>query len=248
MKITEEWLKRQGWEVSRYYTEFRVEIFHYATKMFGKDKAILTDAHELKIFRDYEEPCDVYADVLIDNVDSVEKLMKALTLCGVGNFEEYDWLYETWLDKACRWLVEHSYNSETSDSVTLTSVFSDGPLTKAFRKSMEAVIKESLSPAYDAEYLQSKIDAHTKYIQEHGITSEQQLAELDEMRGRKSENPTSPWRKASDELPKDGEHILFATSLVECGTPYYETVYYPEPGITDRIDYWMPIPDLPKEN
>jgi hypothetical protein len=53
------------------------------------------------------------------------------------------------------------------------------------------------------------------------------------------------WHKASEELPKEDAHILFVTK-----TPYgnaYDVIYYPEPPITDEMDWWMEIPELPKE-
>lgn len=101
MKITEEWLKKQGWEVSHYdIPELNHNFFHYATKMFGSNKVFYNDKHQLKIFRDYETESDVYADVLIDNVDTVEKLEKALILCDVCTFKECTDLYRRLRDNS----------------------------------------------------------------------------------------------------------------------------------------------------
>ena len=59
-------------------------------------------------------------------------------------------------------------------------------------------------------------------------------------------NKELTWHKASEELPKEDTHILFVTK-----TPYgnaYDVIYYPEPPITDEMDWWMEIPELPKED
>lgn len=41
------------------------------------------------------------------------------------------------IEKACRWLVEHSHNSDTQDGITCSSVMTDGTLIEDFRKAME---------------------------------------------------------------------------------------------------------------
>lgn len=146
MKITEEWLKKQGWEVNHYDLPVKLDISQYATKMFGKDKVFWNDRKELKIFRDYKEPCDVYADVLIDNVDTVEKLYQSLDLCGLYDFKEYDWLYETWLDKACEFLNERLYPTVKVLNEDLVDVIDRWELIDEFREAMGAVIKENLNP------------------------------------------------------------------------------------------------------
>ena len=53
---------------------------------------------------------------------------------------------------------------------------------------------------------------------------------------------SNPWHKASEELPKEGAYILSVSRY------RYDTVWYPKPGITDDMDYWMYIPELPKED
>lgn len=54
------------------------------------------------------------------------------------------------------------------------------------------------------------------------------------------------WHKVIDgDLPEDGQHILYALK-VPYGF-YCETIYYPEPPLTDEMDYWMEIPEIPKE-
>ena len=42
------------------------------------------------------------------------------------------------IDKACRWLVEHSHNSDTQDGITCTPVMTEGTLIEDFRKAMTA--------------------------------------------------------------------------------------------------------------
>ena len=97
---------------------------------------------------------------------------------------------EQFIDKACSWL---EYEGLTSDFVPCELTFFDvQEFIAAFRKAMsnspefegiKTCNSDKNLQGFDAEYLQSKIDLHTKYMQEHGITSEQQLAILDEMRG-----------------------------------------------------------------
>jgi len=53
----------------------------------------------------------------------------------------------------------------------------------------------------------------------------------------------SPWISVKDGLPKEGQHIVMHDREYDM----YQTIYYPEPCITDRMDYWMPIIELPKE-
>jgi len=56
--------------------------------------------------------------------------------------------------------------------------------------------------------------------------------------------PKNPWISVNDRLPEEGQHIVMYDSAYDD----YGTIYYPEPYITDNMDYWMPIPDIPKEN
>lgn len=63
----------------------------------------------------------------------------------------------------------------------------------------------------------------------------------------KSEKPTSPWHKASEDLPEEGQHILIAHKMRN-GDYMTEAIWYPEPQITDAMDWWMEIPELPIED
>lgn len=83
MIITEQWLKDNGWDVHHYTPLAISDRLHYATKMFGNDKVLWNDKWQITIFRDYEVDSDVYADCLIDKVETVEKLNAALELCDV---------------------------------------------------------------------------------------------------------------------------------------------------------------------
>ena len=82
MKITEQWLKDNGWKVKRYDT-LPYKPFHYASKMFGKDKVYLNALNILKIYRCYEQNYQSYPDIWIDKMTTVEKLNAALELCEV---------------------------------------------------------------------------------------------------------------------------------------------------------------------
>lgn len=54
-----------------------------------------------------------------------------------------------------------------------------------------------------------------------------------------------PWHKASEELPKEGLHILMAHKMKN-GDYMTEAIWYPEPSITDNMEYWMEIPEIEK--
>lgn len=58
---------------------------------------------------------------------------------------------QVFIDKACRWLVEHTHDAAALGNITCTSVMTEGTLIEDFRKAME--VKESLTTEYDAEYL-----------------------------------------------------------------------------------------------
>lgn len=89
------------------------------------------------------------------------------------------------LDKACEWLDNTLPNIEYITNASALRQ-TKRQYIDTFRKAMSEEFKTCNSDknlqGFDAEYLQSKIDAHTRYMQEHGITSEQQLETLDEMR------------------------------------------------------------------
>lgn len=52
------------------------------------------------------------------------------------------------------------------------------------------------------------------------------------------------WHKVADgDLPEDGQHILIAHKMRN-GDYMIEAIWYPEPPITDDIDYWMEIPEI----
>lgn len=59
-------------------------------------------------------------------------------------------------------------------------------------------------------------------------------------------HPVNPWHKTSEELPKEGQHILSAHKM-RTGDYMTEAIWYPEPGITNNMEYWMEIPEI-KEN
>ena len=94
------------------------------------------------------------------------------------------------LNKACEWL-ENRLEYYAID----TGIFDYKVFFSDFRKAMEAVIKDSLNPVqndaeavikenltteYDAEYLQSKIDAFTEARRKDGKTADEML---DDCRG-----------------------------------------------------------------
>ena len=54
------------------------------------------------------------------------------------------------------------------------------------------------------------------------------------------------WHKASEELPKDDTHILMAHKMSN-GNFRMQAIWYPEPQITDDMEYWMPIPEIKEE-
>ena len=81
--ITEEWLKEHGWEVHHYEARPFENAFHYATKMFGKDKAEIDGRNNLTIYRESCPDGDIYADCLIDEVTTAAQLYDALELCNI---------------------------------------------------------------------------------------------------------------------------------------------------------------------
>lgn len=136
---------------------------------------------------------------------------------------------QVFIDKACEFLNERLYPTVKVLNEDLVDVIDRWELIDEFRNAMCAVIKDSLSteetavkesltPAYDAEYLQSKIDAHTKYMQEHGITSEQQLATLEEMREQEKYIPSADYLNAA----KKAFHKACGWLAVY---PWYQGVY-----------------------
>lgn len=58
-------------------------------------------------------------------------------------------------------------------------------------------------------------------------------------------HPINPWHKASEELPKEGQHILIAHKMRN-GDYMTEAIWYPELSITDNMEYWMEIPEIEK--
>lgn len=59
-------------------------------------------------------------------------------------------------------------------------------------------------------------------------------------------HPVNPWHKVSEELPKEGKHILMAHTMRN-GDYMIEAIWYPEPQITDDMEYWMEIPEIKED-
>lgn len=52
------------------------------------------------------------------------------------------------------------------------------------------------------------------------------------------------WHKIEDnDYPEDGEFILASYKSLLTGMRHYEPIYYPEPPLTDEMDFWLRLPE-----
>lgn len=64
---------------------------------------------------------------------------------------------------------------------------------------------------------------------------------------------SNPWHKTSEELPKNGGHYLcmdenkHIVQLAFCGTKWVNTSQFIDIDLY-LVKYWIPIPELPKED
>lgn len=140
---------------------------------------------------------------------------------------------EQFIDKACRWLVEHSHNSDTQDGTTCTPIMTDGTLIEDFRKAMT----EKTNPIF--ERCLAKVSPEVR-------------AEV-----RKNMDVALVWHKASEELPKYEVAVIVAYngSIMDCcfnhrsSNPEVKTTKngWCDVGYDGEPTYWMEIPELPKE-
>lgn len=58
----------------------------------------------------------------------------------------------------------------------------------------------------------------------------------------------NPWRDAKKELPKEGERVFVSYAGLKSSAYYYGDGQWSVEGygLCDFVDYWMPIPELPK--
>lgn len=83
------------------------------------------------------------------------------------------------IDKVCEWINTYLFEIGYPDDWVRDSKVMTPNGEERFRKYIKGISgnKEEISSKYDAEYLQSKIDAHTRRMEEQGLTSEQMLEE-----------------------------------------------------------------------
>lgn len=130
------------------------------------------------------------------------------------------------IDKACEWIdntlpnIEYITNASALRQTkrqyidTFRNAVSNSPEFGGIK----TCSSDKNLQGFDADYLQSKIDLHTKYMREHGITSEQQLATLDEMRVQEKYIPSADYLNAANKAFQKACGWLAAY-------PWYQGVY-----------------------